>query len=133
MVYPIVIHKDRDSAYGVSVPDLPGCISAGDTIDEAIAMAREAIELHLEGMLEEGLVIPSPQPIEQCRAEYADAVAFALVQIDSSHLRTKAKRINITLPERILDRIDRVAKQRGETRSGLLAAAASEYIAAHGS
>ncbi len=45
-----VIHKDPDSDYGVTVPDLPGCFSAGSTIDEAMAMAREAIELHVEGL-----------------------------------------------------------------------------------
>ena len=54
MNYPVVIHKDRKSDYGVSVPDLPGCVSAGATVDDALAMAREAIELHLEGLIEEG-------------------------------------------------------------------------------
>lgn len=62
--FPIVIHKDRDSDYGVTVPGLPGCFSAGSTMDEALAMAREAIELHLEGLLEEGLPIPDPGTIE---------------------------------------------------------------------
>ena len=63
---------------------------------------------------------------------HADAAAFALVEIDAANLRTKAVRINITLPERILARLDRTAKKRGQTRSGLLGTAASEYIAAHG-
>ena len=48
MNYPIVIHKDPDTDYGVTVPDLPGCFSAGSTIDEALWMARGAIELYLE-------------------------------------------------------------------------------------
>jgi predicted RNase H-like HicB family nuclease len=65
MHFPIVLHKDRDSDYGVSVPDLPGCFSAGRTIDEAIEMAREAIELHLEGLIDQGESIPTPQSIEQ--------------------------------------------------------------------
>ena len=58
MNYPIVLHKDRDSDYGVTVPDLPGCFSAGKTVDEALAMAKEAIELHLEGLIHEGQPIP---------------------------------------------------------------------------
>ncbi len=132
MVFPIVIHKDRDSAYGVTVPDLPGCISAGDTLEEAIAMAREAIELHLEGMIEDAVAIPTPKPLEVHRKHHADAVAFALVEIDAANLRDKAVRINITLPQRILARLDRTAKKQGQTRSGLLATAASEYVAAHG-
>jgi len=131
MLYPVVIHKDRRSAYGVVVPDLPGCISAGDTIDEALANVREAIELHLEGMIEDGEAIPAPTALERRRVEYADATAFAMVAVDAGNLRTRAKRINITLPERILDRVDHVAKQLGESRSGLLAAAASEYVKHH--
>ena len=54
MRYPIVIHKDPDSDYGVTVPDLPGCFSGGDTMDEAIDMAHEAILGHIEGLLMDG-------------------------------------------------------------------------------
>lgn len=131
MVFPVVIHKEKNSAYGVSVPDLPGCISAGDTLDEALAMVREAIELHLEAMIEDGEALPSARSLEDVRSDrrFGGAAAFAIVQIDASNLRSKAVRINITLPERILARIDAAAKRTGETRSGLIAAAASEYIA----
>lgn len=132
MLFPIVIHKDPKSDYGVTVPDLPGCFSAGATVDEAMAMAREAIELHLEQMVQDGEAIPSPKSVEHHRKnrDFAGAI-FALVTVDPANLRVKVKRINITLPERILDRVDRVARERGETRSGLLAAAASEYVAKH--
>lgn len=131
MNYPIVIHKDRASDYGVTVPDLPGCFSAGRTVDEALAMAREAIELHLEGLIAEGQVVPRAGKIEQHRRkrEYADGV-WALVAVDPARLRLHAKRINITMPERILDAVDRVAREQGETRSGLLAKAAATYVAA---
>ena len=64
MRFPIVIHKEKKSDYGVTVPDLPGCFSAGSTMDEAMAMTREAIELHIEGLIEEGLPVPDPTPIE---------------------------------------------------------------------
>ena len=68
MNYSIAIHKDEDSDYGVIVPDLPGCFSAGRTIDEAIDMAREAIELHLEGLIERGEALPPPMAIEEHRS-----------------------------------------------------------------
>ena len=130
MRYPIVIHKDKKSDYGVTVPDLPGCFSAGSTMDEAIAMAREAVELHLEGLIEEGQSIPDPTPIERHRRnpDYSDGI-WAIVEIDPTSLRVHAKRVNVTLPERILDSIDRYAAKHGETRSGLLAKAATSYIA----
>ena len=129
MNYPVVIHKDRASDYGVSVPDLPGCVSAGATIDEALAMVREAIELHLEGIIEDGGVIPLPTPIETLRADpdFADGT-WAIVSVDESTLRVKIARIGITMPERVLDAIDRHAKATGETRSGLLARAAVQFI-----
>jgi predicted RNase H-like HicB family nuclease len=129
--YSIVIHKNRKSDYGVTVPDLPGCFSAGATLDEAIAMAREAIELHLEGLIEEELPIPDPKPIEQHQRnpDFAGGI-WAVVEIDPRNLRTRARRINVTLPERVLESIDRFAASEGETRSGLLAKAATTYIAA---
>jgi predicted RNase H-like HicB family nuclease len=130
MQYAIVIHKDADSDYGVTVPDLPGCFSAGSTLDEALAMAREAIELHLEGLIAEGQPLPAARGIEAHRndPDLSDGT-WAVVSVQASNLRTRAKRINITMPERILDAVDRFAAQSGETRSGLLALAATEYIA----
>jgi len=130
MNYPVVIHKDKGSDFGVMIPDLPGCFSAGATVDEAIAMAREAIELHLEGMIEDGAGIPEPTSIEAHKGnpDYADGF-WAVVTVDESNLRIRAKRVNITLPERVLDAVDRCAKAQGQTRSGLLARAAVRYMA----
>ena len=80
MCYPVVIHKDSDSDYGVTVPDLPGCFTAGDTIDDAIAQAAEAIECHIEGLVLDGNAIPTPRNIEfhQQNPDYTDGV-WALV------------------------------------------------------
>ena len=130
MQYPIVIHKEKKSDYGVTVPDLPGCFSAGSTMDEALAMAREAIELHIEGLIEEGMPVPDPTTIDrlQKKADYAGGI-WAVVEIDPANLRTFSKRVNITLPQRILESIDRFAAKHGETRSGLLMKAVTNYIA----
>lgn len=132
MRFPIVIHKDRDSEYGVTVPDLPGCFSAGETTDDALMNAIEAIECHLEGLLMDGEVLPKARTVEhyQGKREYSGGI-WALVDVDLSKLSGKARRVNITLPERILDQIDTFASKTGETRSGLLANAALEYVSAH--
>ena len=58
--YQRIIHKDQDSCFGVSFPNFPGCFSAGDTLEEAHAMADEALAFHIEGMIEDGEVIPEP-------------------------------------------------------------------------
>ena len=82
MNFPIVIHKDRRSAYGVTVPDLPGCFSAGRTVEEAIAGAREAIELHLEGLLELGQSFrASGFEAYQDDEQYANGI-WRLVKVD---------------------------------------------------
>lgn len=132
MRYPIVIHKDKDTDFGVTVPDVAGCFSAGDTLEEAMGMAREAIECHLEGMLLDGEAIPIPSSIEihQQNKEFSDGV-WALVEIDLAKLSIKSKRVNITIPERLLNAVDHYAKRHGESRSGLLAQAVTEYMAVH--
>lgn len=132
MRYPVVIHKDEDSDYGVTVPDLPGCFTAAESLDDALAQAVEAIECHLEGLMLDSEPIPPPRPLDehQKNPDYADAV-WAIVTVDLLKLSGKSRRINITLPERLVAAMDRYASAHGETRSGLIAQAAMEYIAAH--
>lgn len=132
MFFPVVIHKDKKSDYGVTVPDLSGCFSAGRTMEKALESAREAIACHLEGMLIDGEPVPNPGQIEKHKRnpEYKGGV-WALVPVELSRLSGKSKRINITLPERALAQLDRCAKDRGESRSGLLLRAALEYIGRH--
>jgi predicted RNase H-like HicB family nuclease len=132
MRYPVVLHKDPDSDYGVTVPDLPGCFSAGETIDEALAEVTEAIECHIEGLLVDGEMVPSPTSIETHRddPEFADGV-WALVTVDISKLSGKSLQVDITVPESLLALVDQYAAEQGETRSGLWAQATLEYIAAH--
>lgn len=131
MRYPIVIHKDVDSDYGVTVPDLPGCFSAGESLDEALKSTVEAIECHIEGLLTDEEEIPSPTAIETHREnpDFADGI-WALVDIDLSKLSGKSRRVNITIPERILSQIDNFASRHGESRSGLITTATLEYISA---
>ena len=83
-IYPVAVHKDDDSDFGMSPPDLPGCISAGTTISEAIEMVREAMELHLEGMAEDGNPAPLASTAEQWldHEDYADAIAWAFVEVE---------------------------------------------------
>ena len=132
MKFSIVIHKDPASDYSVTVPDLPGCFSAGDSIEEAMNMANEAIECHIEGMLLDGDVIPKVKPIEKHKdnPEYKNGL-WGIVEVDLSKLSVKSKRVNITIPENLLHSVDQYAKQHGESRSGLLAQAVTEYMASH--
>lgn len=132
MQYPIFIHKDANSDYGVTVPDLPGCFSAGSTIEEAIQNAHEAIECHIEGLLLDGDPIPLKQPIEQHldNPDFKDGV-LAMVEVDLTKIAGKSTRINISLPERFLKQIDEYTRQHGGNRSGFLVDAALNFMAEH--
>lgn len=129
MRFPIVVHKDACSGYGVTVPDLPGCFSAGDSLDEAIESAREAIACHLEGLLMDGEPIPARASLEthQGNEDYRDGV-WAIVAVDVSRLSSETRRINITIPARVLDIVDQAAVREGQSRSGFLAQAALSYV-----
>ena len=83
MRFPIVVHKDAGSGYGVTVPDLPGCFSAGDTLDEVIESAREAIACHIDGLLMDGEPIPARASLEahQGNDDYRGGV-WAIADVD---------------------------------------------------
>jgi predicted RNase H-like HicB family nuclease len=125
MRFPVVLHSDDGVRFGVTVPDLPGCFSAGDTFDLALDAVLEAIDLHLEGMVEEGGEVPLPRSVAEHRKnpDFADGV-WAMVDVDVSRFDGRAEKVNITLPRRLLARIDSYAKAHGDTRSGFLAEAA---------
>ncbi len=125
MRYPIVIHKDPDSDYGVTIPDLPGCFSAGESIEEALDMARDAILCHVEGLLLDDEPVPLPSSVEtyQNHPEFRDGI-FMLIEINPSEISGEMKRINITMPERILSRLDKYVAVNGGNRSAILTEAA---------
>jgi len=127
--YIALIHKDADSDYGVSFPDLPGCITAGTTLDEARDMAVEALALHLEGLAEDGDAVPEPSSLEAVMADRTNADGVAIL-VAAPVAVPKSVRINITLPSDVLDAIDQYAEREGFTRSGFLAQAARKAMAA---
>jgi predicted RNase H-like HicB family nuclease len=122
MEYIAYLHKDRDSDYGVSFPDFPGCITAGRTLDEASRMAAEALALHIQGMVEDGDAVPEPSKVDDIAADAArrGAIAF-LVSVDAPDATV---RVNITARESQIAKIDALAEAAGLTRSGYMVRAA---------
>lgn len=129
MRFALALHTDDGVKYGVTVPDLPGCFSAGDSFDEAVEMAREAIDAHCELLAEKGLDIPAPGPLAQHQAnpDLAGAV-WVVIEVDVEQYLGRAEKINITVPGRLLRRIDDYAKRHGESRSGFLTRAAVQAM-----
>jgi predicted RNase H-like HicB family nuclease len=126
--YIAIVHKDEDSDYGVSFPDFPGCITAGSTLDEARAMAQEALEVHTDFMLKEGQELPAPMTMDAAVKEAFPEGLFATMVVSLDGERSKVARVNITLPARDLARIDRYAASHGMSRSAFLVQAARQVI-----
>jgi predicted RNase H-like HicB family nuclease len=125
--YIALIHKDKDSAYGVSFPDFPGCISAGSTLDEARSMAQEALAFHIEGMIQDGDPIPEPSSLEQIMADAENRDGVATL-IPAPVEPSPVVRVNITLPQSDLEAIDQFAEANGYSRSGFLNVAAKRMM-----
>jgi len=126
--YIAIVHKETKSDFGVSFPDFPGCITAGNNIDEAKDMAQDALSLHIRGVLEDGDQLPVPSKLEDIMADpdYALATAYLVVSVPDARPRTV--RVNITLPEMTLKQIDAAAKKRGMSRSSFLVHAARNAL-----
>jgi predicted RNase H-like HicB family nuclease len=125
--YIALIHKDEGSDYGVSFPDLPGCVTAGKTLDEARAFAEEALALHLAGLEEDGEAISYPSSLEAIMADPANRDGVAVL-VPVKEAAPRIVRVNITMPEDVLARIDAYAERQGMNRSGFLAYAAKRQM-----
>ena len=125
--YIALIHKEAGSDYGVSFPDFPSVVTAGASLDDARAMAAEALGFHIEGLIEDGETIPEPSSLEALMADPVNRDGVAtLVPVEMRP--AKIVRVNVTLPADVLAEIDRYAGEHGFTRSGFLAQSAKRAI-----
>ena len=124
-----LIHKDADSDYGVSFPDLPGVVTAGVDLDDARGMAEEALALHLEGMEADHDSIPEPSSLEAIMQDRENRDGVAIL-VKAPAKAAKAVRINVTVAQDELEAIDRYAAEHGYSRSGFLVHAAMKLAAA---
>ena len=130
MDIPVVIFKDEGSVYGVNVPNIKGVHSWGNTVEDALKNVREAITSHIETLLELGEQVDIAQTkieVLQENPEHKGGI-WALVELDLDKLDSKPERINISLPRFILNKIDRYANARHESRSGLISRATLQLI-----
>lgn len=128
---------EREGVYTVTFPDLPGCITQGDSLEDAFRMAQEALECHLLGMHEDGDTLPGPSTLKHAK-ELAEREAQedgevlpagTLYQlIPAPHIAVTPVRVNISLAPQVLALVDRLAKEEGMSRSGFLATAARHYV-----
>ena len=127
--YIALMHHEPGGGYDVVFPDFPGCVTSGATLPEARALAAEALAFHIESLVEHGEPVPPPSSLEAVASdpEHADLLPF-LVTVDTPG--DKAVRVNVTLPESLLRRIDAAARARQVSRSAFLARAAEGALGA---
>lgn len=132
-VYPALLVRDAvevaDAGFGIVFPDLPGCVTQGDTPQHAAEMALEALALHIESMVEDGEALPAPSSPDTI-PDWIDpaetkVVTHLLVPVE---VPGRSVRVNITMDENLLQRADRAASEHGMTRSGLLAEAVRAWL-----
>lgn len=112
--YIAVIHKEKKSDFGVSFPDFPGCITAGKTLEKAKNLAQEALQFHIDGMVKDKEPLPHATSLDVIKKNNKDAEAFLLI---SAKILSKAKRINITIDEALLRKLDKHLAAIGDNRS----------------
>jgi len=121
--YPALADKEEDSDFGLSFPDFPGCVSAGETLEDAILGAQEALAGHVAMMLADGEALPKPSPLEEVASQSEQStVAVTLIPLV---IPGRARRVNVTLDEALLEEIDEISNNR----SGFLAEAARAELA----
>lgn len=144
MYYPATFnpHTDGSGRYDVTFVDLPGCVSQGKNLEDALRMAREALTLHLSGMLEDNDPIPAPSTVEEARrADEAEALVeqdplpegtlWQYILVEPAPRKAKAEapvRLSISLKPSIIEKVDAIAEDMGLTRSGVINVATRDYI-----
>ena len=131
MHYLAFVHRDPDSTFGVSFPDLPGCVSAGDTLEAALHNAAEALALHAEGLIDDEVALPRPRTTDEIEADdtltdWREGATYAYVPLILD--KGSPRRVNVSLDYGLLQAIDAAARTRGMTRSAFLSSAARKEI-----
>ena len=130
MTYAIAIVHEEAGVYGASFPDLPGCIAAGDSLDEVLQRGAAAATAYVESLIEDGEPIPVLRTLDQLKADRSfreDAEDGMIVGL-SIDLPGKAVRVNVSLDENLVSAIDLAAERAGLSRSAFLAAAAKAKL-----
>ncbi|MBK3400174.1 MULTISPECIES: type II toxin-antitoxin system HicB family antitoxin [Methylobacterium] len=125
----MLIHGEPGN-YGASFPDFPGATTGADDLDALYDKAAEMLAFHVGGMIEDGLEVPPTRSLDFLRDDplFREEAADGMVGVLDVELPGKTVRVNLTMNESDLRRIDRAAAAAHETRSGWLVRAANARL-----
>lgn len=129
--YIALIHKDKDSDYGIIFPDFPGCASVGETMEEAVENGREALAFHVESMQQDGETVPTARTLEAIKAAREDWIDFkdaVVVWVALLPAKGKSVRVNVNIDRNLLAAADVAAERANQTRSAFIARAIESAI-----
>ena len=127
--YIALAEEGPHGGYGVSFPDLPGCVSAGDDMDDAVKNAAEALSLHLDGMIEDGDELPEPRTVDQVDRDLGQPAGRFVYALITADVEDDGERVNVYLPKSLLAQIKRFGDRTGiDNRSTFLRLAARQYL-----
>src|SRR5260370_15700214 len=134
--YPIILYPVEENgatSYSVLIPDFPGCVSHGESEQDALENARAALDLHVQALIEGGQTVAEPSTVDQVKDKSEPGAIYGLVELPLSEVREKAlarksTRINITFPAELLNEIDEYCEKSGVARSRLFQQLAERFL-----
>ena len=126
-LYKAFIHKGDSEGYGITFPDFPGCVAESNTLDAVLTEGKKALQTVIDLMFETGQAIPPPGSVDDAwiTEEVDDIECIAVIPVD---VPVKTVRINVSMADFVIERVDRYAKSHGKTRSGILTEAALKLV-----
>ena len=116
--YIAVISKENNQQYGVIFPDFLGCVTVGKNLEDAQKMAHDALQFHIDGMIKDQEDLPMCKTLDEIKKKYKKAEIFVMIAVK---IKNKAKRINITIDESLLRKLDKFLVSCNQTRSAFFA------------
>lgn len=130
MVQVVALVHEENGGFGISFPDFPGCVSGGETLEEALVRGQATLAFHVAGMAEDGDPLPAVRSFDELRhdRDFKKDRKEAIVTMVPLDLPGKAVRLNISMDDRLVEQVDRAAEAAGQSRSAFLAAAAKARL-----
>ena len=126
-----LIHEEN-GVFGISFPDFPGCVSGGNTSEEAIRRGSQGLSFHVESMVKDGDPLPTLRTLAELQSDpaFIEDSAGAVIALVPFEMPTRSVRVNVSIDENLLSAVDAAATAAGQSRSAYMASALRKALRA---